>query len=310
MKHLIYILLTVLFVSSCSKDNDNSAFLPGPGENIPGYDSERVIIPDYVRPEQMKIMSFNIRAVMNEGANYPQRHWNSRKAAMEPLFAKENAGLIGLQEAHLSQVQHIVNVQPRYAWYGLGRNTGLADKDQDEMMAILWDTELLEIGDKGTFWLNETGNVGEYGWGENYVRTAAWAVFRHKKTGKYFFFLNTHLPLETIGQKEAVKLISSKVSSLNTEGYPVVMTGDWNNWSTSEIFAPFAGVYLNARDVAPVTDHTKTMNDWGGKDPSTIDHIWFKNLDVLRYRTSTEGYAGILYVSDHYPICATFEFKD
>jgi endonuclease/exonuclease/phosphatase family metal-dependent hydrolase len=58
----------------------------------------------------------------------------------------------------------------------------------------------------------------------------------------------------------------------------------------------------DARKESPVTDNEGTFNNWGKNEKVTIiDHIFYKNLTPVSFRTAKENY-GAPYISDHYPV--------
>lgn len=299
--------MLVLSLLSCTKALENADFIPAPGQDKDSSDGPSTE-PEVVAPEQLKVMSFNVRTASAD-LDHPTHNWDYRRKAVPPMMTKENASLIGVQEALLGQVQYIAETMPRYQWYGVGRDTGSATSVSDEMTAIFWDPSILDILDRGTFWMNETGRVGEKGWDENYVRISSWALFRHKATGKCFFYLNTHAALANVAKVQNILLIVRKVQELNPDGYPVVMTGDWNASARHAMFDPFVNLYYNARSEARSTDNYSTMNGWG-ENSSTIDHIFYRDMNIKRYKTVRDRYEGVTYISDHYPVYALFEFKN
>lgn len=53
--------------------------------------------------------------------------------------------------------------------------------------------------------------------------------FKNKKTGERFWMFNTHFDhIGEIARKNSAVLILQKIKSLNSQGYPVVLSGDFN----------------------------------------------------------------------------------
>ena len=106
MKRLLYLSCFLLAVS-CSQKLDNSYFIPGmdgevvnPDQNVSGPAT-----PDVILPNQVKVMSFNVR-VGTENGTEPQ-DWPARRKSVKPLLTKENPTVIGLQEALKHQMDYI-----------------------------------------------------------------------------------------------------------------------------------------------------------------------------------------------------------
>ena len=177
-------------------------------------------------------------------------------------------------------------------------------------MAILWNMKQVRCENNGTFWLSEGApEEPAKGWDASYMRTATWGEFTVLATGLKFFFLNTHVDNEGAQAKiESIKLIKRKIEELNPDGYPVIITGDFNAGLEHEMFDPFMAdsLFVDARSTAPVTDTRATYHGFG-KYNSKIDHIFYNGFDPLEYRTVNKTYEGVMFISDHYPIAALFE---
>ena len=124
--------------------------------------------------------------------------------------------------------------------------------------------------------------------------------------------LLTHTHFDHIGQvarRESAKLLVSKVEEMVQEDVPVVITGDFNTNVEDLAMAPIVLSFKDARKVSPVTDREGTFNNWGRNEKVTIiDHIFFKNLTPLKFRTVKENY-GAPYISDHYPVVFEGQFE-
>ncbi len=261
--------------------------------------------PDHVGRRQVKLISFNLRtATADKGSVH---HWDNRKEAAAALILKENPTVLGVQEAVLSQVNDMKGLLPEYEFIGVGRNDGVV---KSEMMGIFYKKADVELLDWGTFWLSETPDVPSKGWEAKFYRTATWAVFRHLPSGKRFFFLNTHLDHQAkTARRESIKLICEKMRELNPQGYPAVLTADFNSDTSDPIFEPLDAVMNNTRECAAVTDTLPTFNRWGVGSPRVLDYIFVSpTFKILEYRTIQDDY-GVPYVSDHYPISSLLRIK-
>ena len=176
-------------------------------------------------------------------------------------------------------------------------------------MGIMYDREIIEMVDSGTFWLSETPDVaGSKGWGAAYERSSTWGIFKHKPSGKTFFYINTHLDSESSEARiEGMKLISSRFEQYK-DVYPLFFTGDLNVDSGNDAIDPIRSYMWNARYVAPpsLSDFDTTYNGFkeNGK-VKIIDHIYCtKTNKVVEYHTIDEQYGDVKFISDHYPIYA------
>src|SRR5690606_28918698 len=108
-------------------------------------------------------------------------------------------------------------------------------------------------------------------------RRAGSALLRDKSTGREFFFVNSHLPINKpdeaagkAGRKLAVELILATIAPWRDQGVPVVIAADWNDSSTgsgsvdSQLKA--AGLVI-AKDENTVNGQYNSFNNW---DPDLV----------------------------------------
>lgn len=300
----ICLFLSSVLLSGCSGNLDNSYFVdeyvykdqdPGSGESGGA---------DEVGPDQVKVISFNVRTGGADAGT--QNAWGSRNKGIPPMLEKENPTVFGVQEALRYQMNFIKDNVSAYDCIGVGRDDGA---DSGEIMGIFYKKDILELGDNGTFWLSETPDKPSKGWGANYYRTATWAIFTVKESGKKFFYMNTHLDHQSAeARKNSILLICDKMEELNPAGYPAILTADFNSSTEDPIFDPLKLVMEDARSTSPVTDQSSTFNGWG-TGTGIIDHIFYNTFNALEYRTIMERWNGVQYISDHYPISALLEFE-
>ena len=296
----IFSLLAVFALAiSCSKpEPDYSAWYetdeddtPAP---VPGDGAEAEF--------ELSVMSFNVRYPASSDTG--DKAWKNRRSGVYAMLKEKKPMLVGLQECYISQRSDIMNNVEGYECYGVGRTDG---KSSGETTSILYDKSLFSLVENGTFWLTEKDiNEPNTGWDASINRTATWAKFEMKSDGQQFYYVNTHLDHQgATAKSEGLKLIQWKINELNPGGLPVVLTGDFNEEQTSAIFNSLS--LKNARKEAPLTDNFLTSNGWGSKNQQ-IDHIFFGSLEVLSFETIRDRWEGYTYISDHYPVMATFNF--
>ena len=252
---------------------------------------------------EIKVMSYNIRYLNNKDG---ENHWDNRKHASINMIREELPTVFGTQEGVWEQMSYFVENLPEYGHIGIGQDDG---KLEGEIMSIFYHKDKVELLDGGIFWLSETPDVPSIGWGASQHRSCTWTKMRDKKSGKEFFYLNTHVDNEgSIAKVESIKLIKEKVLELNPYGFPVIITGDFNAELAHAMFEPFGEWLFDARSTAAITD-TKPSYHGFGKYSTKIDHIFYTGLAPLEYETITKTYEGVTYISDHYPIAALFELK-
>ena len=257
---------------------------------------------------EIKVMSYNIRYLNNKDG---ENHWDNRKHASINMIREELPTVFGTQEGVWEQMSYFVDNLPEYGHIGIGQDDG---KLEGEIMSIFYHKDKVELLDGGIFWLSETPDTPSIGWGASQHRSCTWTKMCDKKSGKEFFYLNTHLDHRSWpAREESVKLILARIEELTGgSNIPVFITADWNAVSTHEIFAPMQDVMLDAREVAPITDRRATYNAWKRGDENNenriIDHIFFRNAEAEKFEVLMDKDYGWDLISDHYPVVLTATF--
>jgi endonuclease/exonuclease/phosphatase family metal-dependent hydrolase len=252
--------------------------------------------------EGLKVMSYNIRlGSANDGTN----SWSLRYTATGEMLEDQAPDVFGVQEALDYQVRYI-NEMCGYEYVGVGRENG---KKEGEHMAIFWNKKSVSMLKWGTFWLSETPQKPSKGWDAACFRTATWALMKDKKTGRKFYFVNTHLDHEgKKAQKNGLKLIVDRIGEINPEGYPMVLTGDFNMKPDDPNLAELDSKMQSTRKIAAVTDNHDTYNGWG-RGSGIIDYIYVSGFSSCpEYQTVVKRYRDRKFVSDHYPVSARLIF--
>ncbi|MBQ2112996.1 MAG: endonuclease/exonuclease/phosphatase family protein [Bacteroidales bacterium] len=268
-----------------------------------------VILPLTVRAQKnnedadgLKVMSYNIRlGSANDGTN----SWAMRYTATGKMLEDQKPDVFGVQEALEYQVRFIEEMCG-YESVGVGRDNG---KKEGEYMSIFWNKKKVSMLKWGTFWLSETPDKPSMGWDAACKRTATWALMKDKRTGKKFYFVNTHLDHKgKEAQKNGLKLIVERIAEINPDGYPMILTGDFNMEPDNSNLADLDSKMQSVRKIAENTDAHDTFNGWG-RGKGIIDYIYVSGFSSYpEYQTVTKRYADRKFVSDHYPVCARLIF--
>ena len=257
---------------------------------------------------RLTVMSFNVRQSHAKEVD-PRNSWNNRADACLEMLKVRQPDLVGFQETQFKGQWTFFrdSLAAEYGSVGIGRDNGV---DKGETSGFLYKRSVLSLLDSGTFWVSETPDVPSKSFDEKYNRSLTWGLFKVNKTGKRFFYFNTHLGLTWRSQKEDIELIVKKMWEINPDGLPLVFSGDLNTDITSAAFNPLKEVMLNAHDVAAQTDDVPTYNAWGNREKERIiDFIWITpDIQCLEYHTDTNPYGGHELISDHYPISVKIAF--
>ena len=256
----------------------------------------------------LNLMSFNIR----EGSN-----WSNRKNGIVSMIKGEAPDIVGLQEVKdLDYWDHLTEDHPwDYLTDKLSDYAGY--RPSSKANAILYKKSTVELSDTGFFYLRDDYSSSGNSW-DGYERTVLYATVRDKATGRYFFYINTHYPMNNSndGFSKSCNLIEDRIAALNTNDYPVILVGDfncvignscWDNIKTWMKNTRYAAAEIYSEE----NQNLYTYNAFGesSSDRNKVDHIWVsKSITVNYYITLTQeirSYGSQAYLSDHYPIFAT-----
>jgi hypothetical protein len=137
--------------------------------------------------EPIKLISYNLR---NSHGKDGDNVWMKRRHATPEMIRREAPDVFGVQEGLIDQLHYIDTECPQYARVGVGRDDGA---EKGEFMAVYYLRDRFELLDSGTFWLSETPDKVSRGWDGACNRTVTWVELKDRKSGKEFFYFNTHL---------------------------------------------------------------------------------------------------------------------
>ena len=265
-----------------------------------------------------RVMSFNIRLpVQSDGINY----WDLRRPLVASTIRYHEADIIGVQEAFRRQLDEMTTDLPEYGWFGLCRTDGSVLPDPDgEFSAILYRKDRFERLDGNTFWLSETPEVaGSKGWDAAFPRIVTWAKFKDMKSGKLFFYFNTHFDhMGEQAREESARLILQKINEIAGKE-PVILSGDFNSTDTSKPYQ----LLTDQQSTYGMTDalyvskspHHGPLGSFSssftlpGVGDYRIDFIFIRNrITVLKHAILSDSWDGRL-PSDHLPVLAEISFQ-
>lgn len=255
------------------------------------------------KADDIKVMSFNVRYGK---ADDGQNSWENRKTAVAAMLNDQAPAVFGIQEALDFQLSYITENCPQYAFVGVGREDGVS---LGEHMSVFYDTNLIELEDWGTYWLSETPDTVSKGWDAQCYRTATWTLLKVKETGRQFYFVNTHLDHVGVeARKNGLALIVDRISAMNPDGFPMLLTGDFNVTPDNPCLVELDKIMKSARVFAEDSDDTPSYNGWG-EPKAVIDYIYYSGFGKCTdFKVVTNSYAEKPYVSDHFPVVATLVF--
>lgn len=242
---------------------------------------------------ELRVSSFNVRNDTNTSDAAAGNGWSKRYPYIANAILFHDLDIIGTQECVEHQVRNLIESLPGYAYVGVGRDDGV---NQGEYSAIFYNTERLELLDKGNFWLSDTPEQPGKGWDAAMTRICSWGRFKVKGSGFEFFMFNLHM--DHIGKKARVyssELVLYQLENI-TEGKPAIITGDFNLNQMSDSYKILSNscVVEDSYNLAPIKYAPNgTMSDFNVNNitESRIDHVFVtSDFVVKRYGILTDIY--------------------
>ena len=326
-----------LNVDQLGHDRGTGAWWPG------SYQPGRVVVNANL---DVAVTTFNVRGSDND-EDTGERAWSYRKAGVYAWFNENDFPFVCVQECSDDQradilvnctgydvVDRKLTSSEKMAVHGLTHSFGA---DDYEPVKIFYKKSDVENVTSGTFWLTDTPSTPSKMSNQNQHRMAQWMKCTYK--GYPMVVVATHISYTTANKEEdysngaeatpmqqlreyemgVIKTWLSDVNNYNpaTDG-PVVLAGDFNIQQANKVFTYWrdnnddCGWYY-ARDTAynndkDACDTGRTYNGWGSGQ-STIDHQFYSGFsDVKSYLVDREPYAGVTFISDHWPLTVEYKF--
>jgi len=261
----------------------------------------------------IKVITLNVRYDNPEDS---VNAWPERASQVCNFIINEKPDILGMQEVLWNQYKVLDSVLTDYSSVGVGREDG---SRRGEMNPVFFRKEKFDEVRCITFWLSDFPDLpGSIGWGSSLPRIVTWMEFVEKKSHKHFFFFNTHFAHDS----ETARLMSSRVllKEVNriSEGYPFIISGDFNMPPTSTGYSILTGPDESVpliKDAYVITERRPsgpvyTFNGFSDKTKSErVDYIFVRNgMKVTDYKTVVKKDKGI-FISDHWPVEALISLE-
>lgn len=258
----------------------------------------------------LRVMTFNVRyGTADDGINA----WPHRRDLMVRVIREEHPDILGTQELLSPQGDYLQQHLPGYTWFGMGRNGNQIDRNGNEHMGVFYDKARLTVLESGDFWLSQTPDKpGSIGAGLLMPRMVTWAKFQDRRSGRQFYYYNTHFPYRDGSEAEATRercaeQIRQRLARLPAS-VPFILTGDFNTTPDSRTHASLTEALSDARTSAPRREGPEgTFHDFTGNATHRIDWILYRGMEADDVRTITT-HDGKVYPSDHFPVVADFSW--
>jgi endonuclease/exonuclease/phosphatase family metal-dependent hydrolase len=263
--------------------------------------------------DTVKVMTMNVRY---DNPNDSINAWPNRIPLVCSFILKEKPDIIGLQEVLWHQYAVMDSALTGYSSVGAGRDDG---EKGGEMNPVFFRKDRFDLVRTITFWLSNTPEVaGSKGWGASLPRIVTWLELVDKNKHEHFFCFNTHFAHDS----DSARIMSSKIL-LNqvgniTEGFPFIITGDFNMAPSSTGYSILTGPAESVpllRDTYLLSDRrpsgpVSTFNGYTGDTGSgRIDYIFVRNGMKVMNHTTFVVKENNIYISDHWPVMAEILLK-
>lgn len=270
--------------------------------------------PESDKPYYLNIMQFNIRYVNSDDTG--DTHWTVRKNAIKAMIQERQPDVVSLNEARTVQRTDLKTLLPAYTFLEVP-NTGTSSGGNVNMMYLTSKFNLLA---SKSFYLSATPNVPSFTWDstQKQYHVCLWAHLQDKETKKDFYVFATHYntgstDVDIAAKTNSTNLILSRIEEVTGGDSKAIVfvAGDLNaslesNDARAVSLKPYLDAgFKNARTSALSTDSIVSFNGFSDEtrtQKSNIDFIFYKNVTGMAFKTVTEPYNGVKFISDHYPV--------
>ncbi|MFH6767851.1 endonuclease/exonuclease/phosphatase family protein [Gaetbulibacter aquiaggeris] len=249
----------------------------------------------------MVFLTYNIKLDFpKEGKN----SWTNRKPLMVRQLQFYEPDIFGVQEAMPNQMKDLDSLLIDYSFVGVGRDDG---NNQGEYSAIFYKSNQFKVLNTCTFWLSQTPEKVSMGWDAVCNRVCTYALFENKNNQKQFYVFNTHFDhIGVEARKNSAVLIIQKIKEINTEGYPLILMGDFNMQENHESIQYISKYLKDSKTVSKSEPFgpSGTFNGFNFNKPVTerIDFIFVSpEIKVEKYAVLIDS-KDSRYLSDHLPV--------
>lgn len=267
-----------------------------------------LLLPGVALAAEARLMSYNIRYdTPADGVNA----WPQRKAAVAELLRQHAPDIFGIQEALPHQVSELSAALPDYGWLGVGRDAG----DGGEGVPVFYRKDRFTLLQSATFWLSETPDQPSRGWDAALNRICSYGQFEEKTDQRRLWVINCHF--DHAGQTarlESARLVLSQIETINPDGEPLVLMGDFNAEPESPPMVLLKQHLSDSRDSSrsPPSGPSGTFSGFvtGSAVTHRIDYLFIASrgpVEVLEHAVLDDANAGH-YPSDHLPVLVRIRY--
>jgi len=243
------------------------------------------------------VMTYNIK---NDYDQNPPNNWNNRKEEMISQIRNHNPDILGVQEALFNQLMDLKSSLPGYDFIGLSRD---AKSDSGEFCAIFYKVTQWRLLEHQTAWFG--GIQGQKNLDAAFPRIYTWGQFSDKR-GNQILIVNTHLDHK--GKQSRIKGAQELNAFTKTSTRSILM-GDLNCPEQEETIEVLNQNLKDSRTESSFGEPA-TFNgfDKAYDTLKRIDYIFYRGLKLENQRHDNNRLKNGNFISDHFPVIATFKY--
>ena len=258
----------------------------------------------------MKIVSLNLRFAYHEEMN----NQKIREPRIVEFVRDTRPAAMGTQECEKFWRERLVATIGEMGYIPVQTEAVGPDGKAAFKNFIWYDSNSCELVEGGALWLSETPDVPSKGFASRFYISAGYAVLKNKESGESFAYVNTHLDVHSEeNRKNEIGVIKAKISELSAKGYPVFITGDFNDVEGSAVYLEMTKELADARKTAIRSTEINTFNGYNSED-DVIPVENYKRIDFCFYTENAVKINGFSvvdkwadgYMSDHNALIIDF----
>ncbi|WP_335999511.1 endonuclease/exonuclease/phosphatase family protein [Halorientalis halophila] len=259
--------------------------------------------------DPLRVMSYNVR-YPSQGSG--KHAWDNRREPVTTTIRFHRPDVVGLQEAHRSQVDDFRTGLPGFEWLDAGR---AGPDTYGDHPALGFRSERFTLEVDGSFWLSETPDAPGRGWDAALSRKVRFVRLRDEVADRSLYHFNTHFDHRGVtARRESALLLRQRIHEI-AAGSPVVVTGDLNCRPGTEPYRLLTDD--SAADGRPLRD-TAAIATLPPHGPATsmttftnlvpekkIDYVFVDpETAATQHGICSDTYENGRYPSDHLPVLA------
>ena len=255
------------------------------------------------------VMTFNIRY---DNPRDSINAWPNRAGMVAGFIKAQAPDLLGMQEVLWHQYEYLDSALIGYGSFAVGRDDGIRG---GEACPVFYLLERFSPVDQGTFWLSASPDVpGSVGWGAALTRITTWVRLYDKAVKDTIVYFNTHFDhISDSARVMSSGVLLAKVRELAGVN-DFIITGDFNALPGSlAITGMKEGAFAtDTYDISetPPAGESYTFNGWkDAQGEGRIDYIFVRSGMKARSHTTHKIIDIGVFISDHWPVTATVEYK-